>query len=70
ALKLFDRRDLKGRIVPGGARFWQKPIVAKSAGKGGGCGLPVKDTQKNPRENIQTAFNAPVFPPGRICERR
>ena len=57
---------MKGRIVTGDAMFWQKSIVAKIVEKGGDYVLPVKDNQKNLRENIQTAFNEPVFPPGLV----
>jgi hypothetical protein len=66
ALKLLDRIDLKDMIVTGDAMFCQKSIVAKIAEKGGGYLLPVKDNQKNLRENIETAFNEPVFPPGLV----
>ncbi|MGH6823347.1 MAG: hypothetical protein ACREC4_07640 [Methylocella sp.] len=62
ALKLLGCLDLKGKIVTGGAMFCQKSIVAKIVEKGGGCVLPVKDNQKNLRENIQTAFDEPGFP--------
>ncbi len=64
ALKLLDQLDLSGKIVTGDAMFCQKSIVAKIAGKGGGYVFPVKDNQKNLRENIATAFDGPVFPPG------
>lgn len=63
ALKLLDQLDLKDKIVTGDAMFCQKSIVAKIAEKGGGYVFPVKDNQKNLRENIATAFNEPVFPP-------
>ena len=66
ALKLLDRLDLKGRIVTGDAMFCQKSIVAKIVEKGGDYVLPVKDNQKNLRENIQTAFDEPVFSPGLV----
>src|ERR1019366_2452313 len=56
ALKLLDQLDLSGKIVTGDAMFRQKSIVAKIADKGGGYVFPVKDNQKNLRENIQTAF--------------
>lgn len=46
--------------------FCQKSIVAKIADKGGGYVLPVEDNQKTLRENIETAFNEPVFPPQRL----
>jgi len=72
ALKLLDRLDLKGRIVTGDAMFCQKSIVAKIVEKGGDYVLPVKDNQKNLRENIQTAFDEPVFPLvsfGSDCEK-
>jgi hypothetical protein len=63
ALKLLERLDLKGKIVTGDAIFSQKSITAKIVGKGGDYVFPVKENQKNLRENIQTAFNEPVFPP-------
>ncbi|MGO9233463.1 MAG: transposase [Methylocella sp.] len=66
ALKLLDRLDLKVRIVTGEATFCQKSIVAKIVEKGGDYVLPVKDNQKNLRENIQTAFDEPVFPWSRL----
>ena len=53
---------MKDKIVTGDAMFCQKSIVAKIAEKGGGYVFPVKDNQKNLRENIATAFNEPVFP--------
>jgi len=43
-----------------------KSIVAKIVEKGGDYVLPVKDNQKSLRENIQTAFDEPVFPPGLV----
>ena len=66
ALKLLDRLDLKGKIVTGDAMFCQKSIAAKIVEKGGNYVLPVKNNQKNLRENIQTAFDEPVFPPALI----
>ena len=69
ALKLLERLDLKGKIVTGDAMFCQKSIVAKIVEKGGDYIFPVKDNQKNMRENIQTAFNEPVFPPDLLQER-
>ena len=57
---------MKGKIVTGDAMFCQKSIVAKIVDKGGDYVLPVKDNQKNLRENIQTAFDEPVFPPGLV----
>jgi hypothetical protein len=63
ALKLLERLELKGKIVTGDAIFCQKAITAKIIEKGGDYVFPVKDNQKNLRENIQTAFNEPVFPP-------
>ena len=58
--------DLKGKIVTGDAIFCQKSIVAKIVEKGGDYVLPVKNNQRNLRENIETAFNEPVFPPGLV----
>lgn len=55
---------MKGRIVTGEAMFCQKSIVAKIIENGRDYVLPVKDNQKNLRENIQTAFNSSP-----VCER-
>lgn len=63
ALKLLDQIELKGRIVTGDAIFCQKAIAAKIAVGGGDFVLPVKDNQKDLRENIEAAFNGPVFFP-------
>ena len=56
----------RGSLLSGSVREGQGDFVAKIAGKGGGYVLPVKDNQKNLRENIQTAFDEPVFPPGLV----
>ena len=63
ALKLLEQFDLTGKIVTGDAMFCQKSITAKIAERDGDYILPVKDNQKNLREDIETAFNEPVFPP-------
>ncbi len=63
ALKLLQQLDLTGKIVTGDAMFCQKSITAKIVERGGDYILPVKDNQKNLREDIETAFNEPVFPP-------
>ena len=63
ALKLLEQLDLTGKIVTGDAMFCQKSITAKIVERGGDYLLPVKDNQKNLREDIETAFNEPVFPP-------
>jgi len=69
ALKLLDRLDLKGKIVTGDAIFCQKSITAKIVEQEGDYVFPVKDNQKNLRENIQTAFNEPVFSPDHLRGR-
>ena len=69
ALNLLERLDLKGKIVTGDAIFCQKSITAKIVEKGGDYVFPVKDNQKTLRENIQTAFNEPVFPPDHLRGR-
>jgi len=69
ALKLLDRLDLQGKIVTGDAIFCQKSITAKIVEQEGDYVFPVKDNQKNLRENIQTAFNEPVFPPDHLRGR-
>ena len=63
ALKLLERLDLKGKIVTGDAIFCQKSIAAKIVERGGDYVFPVKDNQKTLRQDIETAFNEPVFPP-------
>ena len=63
ALKLLEQLDLTGKIVTGDAMFCQKSITAKIVERGGDYILPVKDNQKNLREDIETAFNEPVFSP-------
>jgi predicted transposase YbfD/YdcC len=61
--RLLERLDLKGQIVTGDAIFCQKSITAKIAEGGGDYVSPVKDNQKSLKENIETAFKEPVFPP-------
>jgi hypothetical protein len=63
ALKLLERLDLKGKVITGDAMFCQKSITAKIVERGGDYVLPIKDNQKTLRENVETAFNAPTFPP-------
>ena len=62
ALKLLERLDLRGKIVTGDAIFCQKSIAAKIVERGGDYVFPVKDNQKTLRQDIETAFNEPVFP--------
>jgi len=50
-------------IVTGDAIFCQKSIATKIVERGGDYIFPVKDNQKTLREDIETAFNEPVFPP-------
>ncbi len=63
ALRLLERLDLKGQIVTGDAIFCQKSITAKIVEGGGDYVFPVKDNQKSLKEDIETAFKKPVFPP-------
>jgi hypothetical protein len=63
ALKLLARLDLRDRIVTGDAIFCQKAIAQTVVDAGGDYLLPVKNNQKTLRENIETAFAEPVFPP-------
>lgn len=63
ALKLLEQIDLKGKVVTGDAMFCQKSIAAKIVERGGDYVLPIKDNQKTLRENVETAFNEPIFPP-------
>ncbi len=63
ALKLLARLDLHDRIVTGDAIFCQKSITQAVVDGGGDYLLPIKNNQKTLRENIETAFAEPVFPP-------
>lgn len=63
ALRLLETIDLEGMIVTGDAIFCQKTITSRIVEKGGDYLLPVKDNQKDLREEIETAFREPVFPP-------
>ena len=67
ALKLLDRLDLKDKIVTGDAIFCQKSITTKIVERGGDYLFPIKDNQRTLRENVETAFKEPIFPP---CELR
>ncbi len=63
ALKLLDSIDLEGAVVTGDAIFCQRAITSRIVEKGGDFLLPVKGNQKDLREEIETAFREPVFPP-------
>ncbi len=63
ALRLIDELDLEGMIVTGDAIFCQKTITSRIVDKGGDYVIPVKNNQKDLREEIETAFNEPIFPP-------
>ncbi len=63
ALDLIDQLDLEGMIVTGDAIFCQKTITSRIVEKGGNYVLPVRNNQKDLREEIETAFTQPVFPP-------
>ena len=64
ALRLLETIDVDGLIVTGDAIFCQKSITSRINEKGGDYLLPVKKNQKELREEIETAFQEPVFPPG------
>jgi DDE_Tnp_1-associated/Transposase DDE domain len=63
ALSLLERIDLTDKVVTGDAMFCQKSITEKIVERGGDYVFPVKGNQKNLLEDIQTAFETPVFPP-------
>lgn len=63
ALRLLETIDLEGMIVTGDAIFCQKTIASSITQKGGDYLLPVKNNQKDLREEIETAFKEPIFPP-------
>lgn len=63
ALELLEKLDLEGLVITGDAIFCQKTITSQIVEKGGDFLIPVKDNQKDLREEIETAFREPVFPP-------
>jgi len=63
ALRLLDTLELDGRIITGDAIFCQKAIAGKITEGGGDFVFPVKDNQKDLRDNIETAFKWPAFSP-------
>ncbi len=63
ALRLLETIDPEGMIVTGDAIFCRKTITSRVVEKGGGYLFPVKQNQKDLREEIETAFREPVFPP-------
>lgn len=66
ALRLIDRLDLEGKIITGDAIFCQKTITSRIVDKGADYVLTVKKNQENLHEEIETAFNEPIFPPGTL----
>lgn len=66
ALALLNRLDLTDTIVTGDALFCQKDITEKIVERGGDYVLPVKQNQKNLRDDIHTAFKEPVSPPQHV----
>ncbi len=63
ALRLLETIDLEGMVITGDAIFCQKTIPSRITERGGDYLFPVKDNQKDLREEIETAFREPVFPP-------
>ncbi|MEJ2327167.1 MAG: ISAs1 family transposase [Chromatiaceae bacterium] len=63
ALQVLETIDLEGLVVTGDAIFCQRTITSRIVEKGGDFLLPVKDNQKDLREEIETAFREPVSPP-------
>lgn len=63
ALRLLETIDLEGMVVTGDAIFCQKTITSRIVEKNGDFLFPVKDNQKDLREEIETAFREPVFSP-------
>lgn len=62
ALALLETIDLEGMVITGDAIFCQKSITSRIVGKGGDFLFPVKNNQKDLREEIEAAFREPVFP--------
>ena len=63
ALKLLERLDLRGKIVTGDAILLPEIDRCENRRTRRRLCLPVKDNQKTLRQDIETAFNEPVFPP-------
>jgi len=70
ALKLLQKLDLRGKIVTGDAIFCQKAICKTITDGGGDYVFVVKGNQKDLKENIDTAFKEPVFPPPQLGKPR
>ena len=69
ALKLLEKLDLRGKVVTGDAMFCQKAICKTIIDGGGDYVFTVKGNQKDLKENIETAFKEPVFPPQQLGKR-
>ena len=67
ALALLAQIDLTDKIVTGDALMCQKSITTEIIEGGGDYVLPVKNNQKTLRENIETAFTSPEFPPVQLA---
>lgn len=63
AMRLLEKIDLEDLIITGDAMFCQKTITCLIVEKGGDYVLPVRKNQKDLHEEIETAFNEPVFSP-------
>ena len=63
ALRLLENIDIQGKVVTGDAIFCQKTITSRIVEEGGDYLFPVKGNQKDLCEEIETAFQEPVFPP-------
>ena len=63
AIALLRSMDLHDKVVTGDALLCQKEIAALIVKRGGDYVLPVKDNQRLLKEDIQTAFETPIFPP-------
>lgn len=70
ALKLLQKLDLRGKVVTGDAKFCQKTICKTITDGGGDYVFTVKGNQKDLKDNIETAFNEPVFPPPQLGSPR
>jgi hypothetical protein len=69
ALELLAKLDLRDKVITGDAMFCQRKICKTIVDGGGDYVFPVKGNQKNLKEDIETAFNEPVFPPVLLEER-
>ena len=70
ALRLLNVLPIQDTVVTGDAMFCQKDLSRKVLKKGGHYVWPVKDNQKNLKEEIGVALSDEAFSPSRTATRR